>query len=534
MTQEYSELVGMIDSHDVISFDVFDTLLLRPFMDPNMLFQFIEQTTGTVGFAKQRSKAEKTAEASHGESSLDTIYQKIPDYSHLQAIEEKAELKLTFRNEKMIQALQYAMDQSKTVIIVSDTYFSAQFMAQLLEKNGITGYSNIFISSDYHKTKHSGTLFEPVIEKYGGASLMHVGDNPISDFSMPRKHGIDAFCVKRYQDKYLANNSFRIKNINTWQGSFFAMTCAMRESISFDNYWHKLGFQLVGPLCYAYTSWLISQLEQLMQAKKSELEVCFVSRDGYLLKKCFELMTGKSSKYIYAPRNVYQAVLEGNTTTTSAKAISEYKEYILKEITPPQIVLIDTRTRNYSSQNLIEKMIGNKIFGLYYAIGSCNPELEYRSYNPSLSNSIIAWNLVEYLLSSPTPSVIGVLNSEPVFASKDSVEELRERNFTFIEQGMIEFIEQALKRFSTPIEIPESIIADWINEFIQHPKKEDLDAFKNVTFAGDPKHENYVKLNVFMPAPKSVADCKELFRRKLTLHPVCYACVKKIYNIVHK
>ena len=45
----------------VIAFDVFDTLIVRPFVRPDDLFDFIERVTGKEGFGKARREAEKQA-----------------------------------------------------------------------------------------------------------------------------------------------------------------------------------------------------------------------------------------------------------------------------------------------------------------------------------------------------------------------------------------------------------------------------------------------------------------------------------------
>lgn len=43
-------IVDEIASHDVISFDIFDTLILRPFVMPRDLWVYIESYYGFAGF----------------------------------------------------------------------------------------------------------------------------------------------------------------------------------------------------------------------------------------------------------------------------------------------------------------------------------------------------------------------------------------------------------------------------------------------------------------------------------------------------
>ena len=56
-----NSLKQMILKHDVISFDIFDTLLLRPYVKPTDLFEHLEKLENLSGFANARIKAEKIA-----------------------------------------------------------------------------------------------------------------------------------------------------------------------------------------------------------------------------------------------------------------------------------------------------------------------------------------------------------------------------------------------------------------------------------------------------------------------------------------
>lgn len=53
-----SSLYKRIDEVSVVSFDIFDTLLLRPYIKPEDLFLHIEKIYGRSGFAEQRMNAE--------------------------------------------------------------------------------------------------------------------------------------------------------------------------------------------------------------------------------------------------------------------------------------------------------------------------------------------------------------------------------------------------------------------------------------------------------------------------------------------
>ena len=56
-----SELIKIVRQFDVVSFDIFDTLLLRPLLTPSDLFLKIELDEKVVGFARDRICAEGKA-----------------------------------------------------------------------------------------------------------------------------------------------------------------------------------------------------------------------------------------------------------------------------------------------------------------------------------------------------------------------------------------------------------------------------------------------------------------------------------------
>ena len=65
-----------IEKADVVSFDIFDTLLLRPYIKPTDLFVHMEKFFNAPGFAENRIQSEITARQNTGkpEVTIDDIY----------------------------------------------------------------------------------------------------------------------------------------------------------------------------------------------------------------------------------------------------------------------------------------------------------------------------------------------------------------------------------------------------------------------------------------------------------------------------
>ena len=88
----------------VVSFDLFDTLVLRPFWDPTDLFSYIEKKFNLKGFAKLRIEAERKAWTNKTtkekeDVSFDEIYYYMPnDFKHVKSIEQRLEVDFTYSN----------------------------------------------------------------------------------------------------------------------------------------------------------------------------------------------------------------------------------------------------------------------------------------------------------------------------------------------------------------------------------------------------------------------------------------------------
>lgn len=527
MREEYRKIVSGINKNKIVSFDVFDTLLIRGCTNPTDIFYYIETNYAFPGYAKRRIVAEKKARKNLKEVTLRDIYEQdeeLVPFLEIEKLTEKENIRL---NSEIYELYQYALKNAKSVIITTDIYFDKQFMIDLLYENGVKGFADIFVSCEYRATKKEGELFDILMSslEIGKDDLIHIGDNPISDCQSPQKRSIKSFCIKKCEDIFLNHYDYRIKNTNTWTGSVFVKLCAIRNRMDYDNYWHKLGFELMGPVCFGYSSWIKKKIEEL---NAKDISVCFVARDGYLLKKTFEYLWGgaNETKYVYAPRNVNSAF---EKKELSDEEVREYRQYLESLNLSDTIVIIDSRTQSFSSQKLFTKFLNTRIIGLYYINSVDNPELEYYSYHPDRNNPILSWNMMEYFLSAPTPSILKVIKGEPVYAESDIVEQQRQKAFHDVEKGVLEFAEWA-KKWHVSEDIPEKVITDWVNNFLMHPCAEDKVAFKEVKFANDALSQNYVNLNPFFEKPKSIGEYKETLLRKLVLHPRVYGIARQIYR----
>lgn len=200
----------------VISFDIFDTLLSRPFWQPTDLFYLLDNdvnkmldTTDFIDFKQIRIEAEKIArEKSHllhpmwEEITLDDIYDQLQEMLDLspetrQKIQQKEialELQYCHPRHYAQELFNLALYLKKKVIITSDMYLPLDVISRLLEKNGYKGYEHIYLSSEVKLAKWTGHLYEYAAKKeqVSPQQILHIGDNLDSDVKMAQQQGLRA------------------------------------------------------------------------------------------------------------------------------------------------------------------------------------------------------------------------------------------------------------------------------------------------------------------------------------------------------
>lgn len=188
----------------VISLDVFDTLILREGIEnPLDVFDLIHPDDKLF-----RMKRLEAAERSRYEAKLQgredrkigEIYRYLPGYDVRDEINTEISLcKVNPDGLAFFKRLSIDKEYGKKrVIITSDMYLDRLTIEKILTNAGydITGIK-IYVSCEYGFTKRSGRLYRKIIEEEGTRSILHIGDDYISDFFIPRILGITGCLYRR-------------------------------------------------------------------------------------------------------------------------------------------------------------------------------------------------------------------------------------------------------------------------------------------------------------------------------------------------
>lgn len=320
---------------EIVSFDVFDTLLHRLTLAPADIFELVrlrafEDPRSLLnhgyldGFAESRRVAEANARnhrvneyGGEGEITFDEIYAQWQretgapaDLAQwLKGIELDCEARFLYASAEGKAFYDAARAAGCQILLVSDMYLSSAFLRQVLMDKGFAGAETVplYVSGEVRLSKHMGTLYRHVAQAEvltPGAHWLHVGDNLNSDVTKANEAGL----------KVHHATWAKIHNVPTQrEGAHGAghlvqsLVRALKEpharSRIPEDPLERIGYQVWGPLLFGFTCWLISQF------KSARIEhAIFVARDGWLMSQLVQTCLARlpetrlSSEYFYMSR----------------------------------------------------------------------------------------------------------------------------------------------------------------------------------------------------------------------------------------
>lgn len=304
-------------------------------------------------------------------------------------------------------------------------------------------------------------------------------------------------CKFMGQNSYLEKRPYRAKTSLSirWLVDFMDL----RFEQSFDDYWEQFGYEIGGPVCYAYVSWFSKLIDLYHQGMT---DIAFVARDGWLLKQIYEKLPHQSkakTHYIYAPRTI-------NLQSQSDDGRSDYRKYLKTEdFCGGEIGVVDTVTMKFSSQRLIASAEIGNTHGFFWCVldhpAKYKNNYSHSSFQREGCHVIRSWNMMEFIMTSPEPPILCLQEGEPIYRSITSSENLRRKVFSSIAQGVLSFIDDICQKGDFP-EISNSDITKWVNDFLKNPGKEDILAFEPIRFSEREDHSDDIALDPFSKKKK--------------------------------
>ncbi len=311
-----STFIEKLSCYDIVSFDIFDTLIFRPFSEPTDLFYFVGEEFGIMNFKELRRQIESKARRNcynnkgHYEVTLEDIWNQLEheigtSKTKGMQVELKKEYQFCYANPFMKEVYKELQKRGKKIIIVSDMYLPKSVLQEILERNGYDGYDKLYVSCEYAKSKWNGELYELVKQEYSG-KIIHVGDNRHSDITMAKKKGIDTCYYPNVNQNSL---QYRAYDMSSMIGGAYRgiINNHLYQGLQVYSMEYEYGFIYGGLFVTGYCAFIYDY------CKKHQIDkVLFLSRDGDILKQAYEILFPEEKiEYVYWSRRVATKLMAG-------------------------------------------------------------------------------------------------------------------------------------------------------------------------------------------------------------------------------
>ena len=309
----------MVGDCETVTFDLFDTLLIRRIHDPDLVklpvARYIASLAAEQKLRWSPSKVQElrdSIENQHRQVASQTfedheacypkfmgellgeIFQQAMSDSLLQQVtdyELAMENSMLVPRKLLVDWLLELARMGKKILIVSDIYLPAKHLQVLVQYAGFSEAITAVISSaDTFLAKASGLAFPLLEEQYSlkKNSWLHVGDNPISDGFRPAEFGIPALVLHdagEMRRKAVVKRYYNYsQGLPLWRGRALQQLMQPHEGENKErSALYVEGYNFLAPMIGGFVQHIAEQCRELKIGK-----VFFLSREGYTFKKFWE------------------------------------------------------------------------------------------------------------------------------------------------------------------------------------------------------------------------------------------------------
>lgn len=215
--------------------------------------------------------------------------------------------KFSETNSYIKKAFDFAQENYKNIYIINNTIYDDQVVADVLERIKVSGYNDIISYNQINEFDSISTLYIipkrdefRVNDKSNNKVKAYIYNNPLENknIKIDRKYNVDESIIKAIQ--------------------YNKLYCG--DEISF---FEKFGIMNISTIYYYFVNWLYENTNGLDN-------LFFLSRDGYIPEKIYQMFKEKNNnniytKYILASRKAYQ--IPGLILVNEEKAIKTVTEW---------------------------------------------------------------------------------------------------------------------------------------------------------------------------------------------------------------
>ncbi|MBF0567863.1 MAG: hypothetical protein HQK95_03250 [Nitrospirae bacterium] len=339
-----SSLVCGHDRVELLSVDIFDTLILRTCLNPGDVFyetgrraiergllrtgmnprefQYIRQQFG------HRIFQEKRAEIPPSEETIEGIYETLPrdagSMDEILNIEIEVEEDFSYVNPAIMSLIKYFKDRGGSVALLTDMYLKREHIEGILRRGGFPlEWANLLlVSNEAGANKGSGALFDVMMAHFPHIqkdAVVHIGDNPRSDGAGAERAGIRhiIYGYDKHLDMVFNWEGVRYGEVLPEISQLRKLATRLNAGDNMDyTPWFNIGAAVLGPFFSAFAEWVVD-----ICVKEDRHRVFPIMRGGTLLARMIE-EAARQRDFILTATPLYVS-----RQTTAFAAIEDFNEW---------------------------------------------------------------------------------------------------------------------------------------------------------------------------------------------------------------
>jgi FMN phosphatase YigB (HAD superfamily) len=337
-----------------VVFDVFDTLLTRPCLDPETAKAIVavraRREPGLpvdANFPFARRQAEGLARERLGHDvNLPEIYASLREIlnlgdeqaERLRLLETEIEASLMSTRADVVDLLRLARAKGLRVLLASDMFLTRPEILAMLARHDIVmerDFDALYLSNEVNARKDDGRLYALMMERESlkkPSEFLMIGDNERSDIQIPLDMGANALHVMspvgiahalpRWSELFRKTPSATVEACPENLDAHLTLGLIVRrlfgkafhgemppdaESFMTEGA-HGIGYGIVGPILLAFSDWLRARAQS-----DGVTQLAFLSREGQIFKAAYEQVCAANPSVRDAPAS-YMVVSRRATT----------------------------------------------------------------------------------------------------------------------------------------------------------------------------------------------------------------------------
>lgn len=318
---------------DAVSFDVFDTFLMRrcttadgvferacclagaDIARPGLVESFVQHRRLAEAAARKRNKTQHGA----SEATIEQIYALFPrrlfglaalTVDDLVDAEFNAELALCVADADIGRLYDRARADGKRTGFLSDTYWTSARLGRLLRHCRPDLQWDFLYASCDHGSGKSDKLFEIALaqEKLSPGRVLHIGDNPVADIATPRRLGVETRFHPQASDYFAgllqreATAFALLTNAGATgsrlDGGLRSLRRSVARALPAQGVAFSLGATVLGPLMAAFDRFVADRVAELERESGRKVAVAFLARDGFLSQRLWSALRERPAGYV--------------------------------------------------------------------------------------------------------------------------------------------------------------------------------------------------------------------------------------------